>query len=97
MTTDPASAVTQALQNASISDSPPPPDNYYAAANSTPTNATSKFNGTTSVALQPRRPVPQPPVVNTFQARALWDYNTDNEVSSQIKPIDYSVFSRNLF
>lgn len=79
MTTDPASAVTQALQNASISDSPPPPDNYYAAANSTPTNATSKFNGTTSVALQPRRPVPQPPVVNTFQARALWDYNTDNE------------------
>jgi len=26
-----------------------------------------------------RRPVPKPPVANTFQARALWDYNVENE------------------
>jgi len=31
-----------------------------------------------------RRPVPKPPVANTFQARALWDYNVDNEVDTRV-------------
>jgi len=77
VTTDPAITIhtlpSAALQGPN-SPSPPPPSNNFV------NNVPRKYSGvTTSVALQPHRPVPKPPVVNTFQVQALWDYNIDNE------------------
>jgi hypothetical protein len=88
VTTDPAVMTIHtlpSLQALSISNSPspPPPSNNFV------NNAPSKYSGvTTSAALQPHRPVPKIPVVNTFQVQALWDYNIDNEVSSRSSPKD---------
>lgn len=83
LATDPAAATLQVqanLQMLSITDSPPPTSNGAI-------NGTTKGYPDTSAASQARRPVPKIPVVNTFQARALWDYNVDNE-----HPDDLSFF-----
>jgi hypothetical protein len=74
LATDPAAATLQAqssLQMLSIADSPPPTSNGAI-------NGTKGYLDTSAASLA-RRPVPKIPVANTFQARALWDYNVDNE------------------
>jgi hypothetical protein len=68
-----------------LSDPPPSqpvfkPTPMKAYANNSPVTAMMQSHK------EGRRPVPKPPVVNTFQARVLWDYNVDNEVYT--RPFD---------
>jgi hypothetical protein len=65
-----------------VSDSPP----SQSVLKPTPMKAFAR--NTSAAAMmqshkEARRPVPNPPVANTFQARALWDYNVENEVDTR--------------
>ncbi|CCA71463.1 hypothetical protein PIIN_05402 [Serendipita indica DSM 11827] len=75
LATDPSASTLQpSFQALSISE---------ASSNTPPTNGIRYSPERIQIPVENvrdgRRPVPKPPVVNTFQARALWDYNLDNE------------------
>ena len=93
LATDPsASTMGHALdapETSSSSDSPPPHTNNLVK----PTPMKAYTSNTSATAMmqshkEARRTVPKPPVANTFQARALWDYNVDNEVNTRILRFD---------
>lgn len=80
LATDPSATTMDHAQGTleTLSDSPPSqpvfkptPMKAYASNTSVTAMMQSHKEG--------RRPVPKPPVVNTFQARVLWDYNVNNE------------------
>lgn len=75
-----------------LPDSPPPNNNSVLK----PTPMKPYSNDTSVTAMmqshkEARRPVPKPPVQNTFQARALWNYNTDGE-----HPDDLTIYQGDL-